>query len=199
MSDVKNLLLCGVGGQGTILASQILAAALIKDGHDVKMSELHGMAQRGGTVTTQVRYGEKVYAPVIGQGSADILVAFEKMEGMRYLQNLNKETGILVVNDHRIDSSTVMAGLEKYPEHVLEHLKEKAKTYVINATEIAKNLGNPKCMNVVLLGALVKLMGLEHLDWDYALEQIVKPKFIELNTKALEAGMEAVANGHSQF
>lgn len=192
MDDVKNLLLCGVGGQGTILASQILSYALVEAGYDVKMSELHGMSQRGGSVTTQVRYGKKVYAPVIGEGSADILVSFEKMEALRYLENL-KPAGHVVVNNHQIETATTLQSIEEYPENALEVLAQKADTKIVNAGEIAANLGNPKCMNVVLLGTLVKLMKLEDLDWDKAIEHCVKPKFIDLNKAALRAGMEAVA------
>lgn len=195
MSETKNLLLCGVGGQGTILASQILSTALLNAGYDVKMSELHGMSQRGGTVTTQVRYGDKVYAPVIGKGSADIVVSFEKMEALRYLDHL-KLDGHVVVNNHRMETATTLAGVQEYPEHVLERVQALANTHVVNAGEIAESLGNAKCMNVVLLGTLVKLMHLEDLNWDIALEVCVKPKFIELNKKALQAGMDAVSTAH---
>lgn len=191
MCDVKNILLCGVGGQGTILASKILSTCLVDAGYDVKMSEIHGMAQRGGSVTTQVRYGKKVYSPIIGLGSADILVSFEAMEGLRYLDQLKTE-GVVVVNDYKIPSSTILAGLEEYPEDAIEILKAKAKTKVIDAGEIASSLGNPKAMNIVLLGSLVKLMGLESLNWKSAIEKCVKPAFVELNIKALEEGMNAV-------
>lgn len=191
MSETKNLLLCGVGGQGTILASQILTVALLNAGFDVKMSELHGMSQRGGTVTTQVRYGEKVYAPVIGKGAADILVSFEKMEALRYLDNLKKD-GHVVVNNHRMETATTLAGVQEYPENVLDRVQALANTKVVDAGKIAEELGNAKCMNVVLLGTLVKLMHLEDLDWNKALEECVKPKFVELNKKALQAGINAV-------
>ena len=182
MSENKNILLCGVGGQGTILASKILSYALVEAGYDVKMSEIHGMSQRGGSVTTQVRYGKKVYSPIIGQGSADILVSFEAMEAYRYLEILNPK-GFAVVNDFHMEN----------PENIIEKVKEKATTKVLNAAKIAADLGNPKAMNVVLLGALIKIMKLEELDWDAALAACVKPAFLELNKKALAAGMEAVA------
>ena len=174
MSENKNILLCGVGGQGTILASKILSYALVEAGYDVKMSEIHGMSQRGGSVTTQVRYGKKVYSPIIGQGSADILVSFEAMEAYRYLEILNPK-GFAVVNDFHMETATTLSGKEEYP------------------AKIAADLGNPKAMNVVLLGALIKIMKLEELDWDAALAACVKPAFLELNKKALAAGMEAVA------
>ena len=192
MSEVKNILLCGVGGQGTILASKILSYALVEAGYDVKMSEIHGMSQRGGSVTTQVRYGDKVYSPIIGQGSADILVSFEAMEAYRYLETLNPK-GFVVVNDFHMDTATTLSGSEDYPENIIDKAKEKATTKVLDAAKIASDLGNSKAMNVVLLGALVKLMNLESLDWDGALAACVKPAFLELNKKALAAGMEAVA------
>lgn len=191
MKTVKNILLCGVGGQGTILASQILSYALVSGGYDVKMSEIHGMSQRGGSVVTQVRYGEKVYSPIIGQGSADILVSFEEMEALRNLPDLAPD-GKIVVNDYRIETATTASGAESYPAYIMETLKSKADTYVLDAAEIAKSLGNEKCMNVVLLGALVKLMGIDNLDWNSALKACVKPQFVELNAKAFVAGMDVV-------
>ncbi|MBR5474546.1 MAG: indolepyruvate oxidoreductase subunit beta [Lachnospiraceae bacterium] len=191
MEQVKNLVLCGVGGQGTILASKILSTALVDAGYDVKMSEIHGMSQRGGSVTTQVRYGKEVCSPIIGMGSADILVAFEAMEAMRYLDNL-KPDGTVVVNDYNIPTATTLAGSQVYPEGVIEKVKAVANTKVMDAAAIAQELGNPKCMNIVLLGALVKVMGLEALDWKKAVAACVKPAFVEINEKALEAGMKAV-------
>jgi indolepyruvate ferredoxin oxidoreductase beta subunit len=192
MSDVKNILLCGVGGQGTILASKILSYALVSAGYDVKMSEIHGMSQRGGSVVTQVRYGREVFSPIIGKGSADILVSFEAMEALRYLGDLKKD-GSVVVNNYRMPTATTLAGTEDYPQDCLEQLGKLADTRVLDAAKIASDLGNPKSMNVVLLGALVKLMGLEKLDWDAALTACMKPQFVELNKKALAAGMAAVA------
>ncbi|KUO74115.1 MAG: indolepyruvate oxidoreductase subunit beta [Clostridia bacterium BRH_c25] len=191
MSDVKNIMLCGVGGQGTILASKILSTCLVDSGYDVKMSEIHGMAQRGGSVTTQVRYGTKVNAPIIGTGSADILVSFEAMEALRYLNQI-KPDGNVIVNDYKIPSSTILAGSEEYPEDVIEIVKAKAKTTVIDAGKIALSLGNSKVMNIVLLGSLVKLMKLEDLDWKSAIEKCVKPAFVELNIKALNEGINGV-------
>lgn len=192
MSDVKNILLCGVGGQGTILASKILSYALVSAGYDVKMSEIHGMSQRGGSVVTQVRYGREVFSPIIGKGSADILVSFEAMEALRYLVDLKKD-GSVVVNNYRMPTATTLAGTEDYPQDCLEQLGKLADTRVLDAAKIASDLGNSKSMNVVLLGALVKLMGLEKLDWDAALTACMKPQFVELNKKALTAGMAAVA------
>ena len=191
MSEVKNILLCGVGGQGTILASKILSHALVEAGYDVKMSEIHGMSQRGGSVTTQVRYGEKVYSPIIGRGSADILVAFEAMEALRYLGEINPK-GKVVVNDFKMQTATTITGQQEYPEDSVERLKALAETKVLNAARLAEDLGSPRAMNIVLLGALVKMMELQELNWEEAIAACVKPAFVELNKKALEAGMQAV-------
>ena len=150
------------------------------------------MSQRGGSVTTQVRYGKEVCSPIIGRGSADILVSFEAMEALRYLDNL-KPDGTVVVNDYKMPTATTLAGSQVYPDDVIERVKAAANTKVMDAAAIAKELGNPKVMNIVLLGALIKVMGLEDLDWKKALESCVKPAFIEINEKALEAGMKAVA------
>ncbi len=191
MVEIKNIMLCGVGGQGTILASKILSTCLVDAGYDVKMAEIHGMAQRGGSVTTQVRYGKKVYSPIIGNGSADILVSFEAMEALRYLKQL-KPDGHVVENKYMMPTSTTLAGVENYPENVIDIVTSKANTKVIDATKIAEDLGNKKAMNVVLLGSLVKLMGLEDLKWKDAIEKCVKPAFIELNIKALREGIKVV-------
>lgn len=193
MSNVKNVVLCGVGGQGTILASKILSYALIEAGYDVKMSEIHGMSQRGGSVTTQVRYGDKVYSAIIGKGSADVLVAFEKMEALRYLDDVKVEGGVVIINDHAIQSLPTLQGMASYPEDCIDRVKEKASDVrVIKATKIAGELGNEKAANVVLLGATVKALGLGGLNWDAALTACVKPAFLEMNRKAFKAGLEAV-------
>jgi indolepyruvate ferredoxin oxidoreductase beta subunit len=191
MSDVKNILFVGVGGQGTILASKLLSEGLMKYGYDVKMSEVHGMAQRGGSVTTQVRFGEKVYSPLIEKGTADVIVAFEKSEAARYVSYL-KEGGYLVVNDYEIHPVTVLIGKDKYPENVNERLKEAVQnTIIVNAAEIAEGLGNIKAQNVVLLGALIKALKLSNINWDEAIENTVPAKAVELNKKALALGMDA--------
>ena len=188
MSEVKNILLVGVGGQGTILASKILTSGLIKAGYDVKMSEIHGMSQRGGSVSTQVRYGDKVYSPIVGKGSADVIVAFEEMEALRWLDHL-KIGGKMVINDYRIQPVPVNLGVAEYPEGIIDHLKEKCEVLSFKAAEVATELGNPKAMNIVLLGALVKAMGgLDDIDWDAEIEANVKAKFIDLNKKAFHAG-----------
>ncbi len=192
MAETKSILLVGVGGQGTILASNILATGLVEAGYDVKVSEIHGMSQRGGSVSTQIRYGDKVHSPIIGKGQADILVAFEAMEALRYLEFLKPE-GKVVVNAYKIPSAPILMGKADYPEGIIELLKEKAATSVIDAAKIALDLGNAKVMNVVLLGALVKAMALNHIDWEEVIKNTVKKEFIDINIKAFREGMAAVS------
>jgi indolepyruvate ferredoxin oxidoreductase beta subunit len=189
--DVKNVLLVGVGGQGTILASKILSEGLMEAGHDVKMSEIHGMSQRGGNVSTQVRYGRKVYSPIIGKGEADVIVAFEKMEALRWLEYL-KPTGRMVVNDFEIPSAPILMGLALYPKGVLEELSSKASVTVFKAGDMAEKLGNARAMNIALLGALVKAMGISDVDWGAVIRRNVKEAFVELNSRAFEEGFQAV-------
>ena len=191
MSDVKSVLLVGVGGQGTILASKILTMGLIENGYDVKMSEVHGMSQRGGSVSTQVRFGKKVYSPIIGEGTADLLVSFEEMEAARYAKYLKKD-GKIVVNTYRIPSMPILSGSRTYPEHIIESLSEQVPTMSLDATKIATDLGNPKSANVVLLGALIKAIGMTDIDWKAIIAKAVKPKFVEVNQKAFDAGFAAI-------
>lgn len=187
----KNILLVGVGGQGTVLASTILTKGLIQAGYDVKMSEIHGMAQRGGSVSTQVRFGEKVISSVFGAGEADILVSFETMEALRYLDFL-KPDAVAIVNDEELPSALIQAGLAKYPKGILEELSSKVETKVIKAAQIARGLGNEKVMNIVLFGALAKIMDLQAIDWPQVIRETVKPKFIEINLKAFAEGQALV-------
>lgn len=191
MNDVKSILLVGVGGQGTILASKILTQGLIENGYDVKMSEVHGMSQRSGSVSTQVRFGTKVYSPIIGEGTADILVSFEEMEAARYAHFLKKD-GKAVVNTYRIPSMPILTGTRDYPDDIIGILRQRVSTMALDATGIAEKVGNPKSANVVLLGALVKAMGLTDIDWDPIIAKTVKPAFIDVNRKAFAAGMTAV-------
>ncbi|EYE89467.1 indolepyruvate oxidoreductase [Fervidicella metallireducens AeB] len=185
----KSILFVGVGGQGIILASKILTEGLVKFGYDVKMSEVHGMAQRGGSVTTQVRFGEKVYSPLIGYGEADVLVAFEKVEAARWTNYL-KEGGTMVINDYEIYSLPVLIGKEEYPQDVIEKISDKIEhVKVFKAAEIAESLGNIKVQNIVLLGALIKALGLENLDWASVIKDVLPEKMHEINIKAIEAGM----------
>ncbi|MDR1292461.1 MAG: indolepyruvate oxidoreductase subunit beta [Clostridiales Family XIII bacterium] len=188
-SEVKNILLVGVGGQGTILASKILSEALVSAGYDVKMSEVHGMSQRGGNVSTQIRYGGKVYSPIIGVGETDVIVAFEKMEALRWIGYL-KPDGRIVVNDFEIPSAPILMGDAPYPEGIIEALGAVADVLVVKAAEIAEALGNARVMNIVLLGALVKALGVEDVDWQSNINANVKAGFEEINYKAFKAGYD---------
>lgn len=193
MSKITNIILAGVGGQGTILASKILAAGVMSKGLDVKMSEVHGMAQRGGSVTTQVRFGDTVYSPIIGKGQADILVSFEEMETGRWLEFV-KPDGLVVINKYRIPSAPILTGDVDYPEGILDEIKGKIKnTQIVEAARMAEEeVGNAKTMNVIMMGALAKGMGLEGVDWDTVLETTIKEKFVEINKKAFKLGFDAV-------
>ena len=190
--EIKNILLIGVGGQGTILTSKILAKAIMEKGLDVKMSEIHGMSQRGGTVTTQIRYGKKVSSPVIEEGCADIIVSFEKCEALRCLSSL-KKGGALIVNNYELQPVTVAIGAAEYPKDIIAEYKNKVEnTYVIDAFGIAESLGNAKCMNIVLLGALAKRLGLDGTDWERLIREEVPRKAEELNISAFKRGFEMV-------
>lgn len=191
MGEIKNILLVGVGGQGTILASKILSAALVDAGYDVKMSEVHGMAQRGGDVTTQIRYGERVYSPIIGKGEADVMVCFEKMEALRWIE-YTKPSAKVVINDYEIPSAPILVGKAEYPQGIIEEIGKQFDVSVVKAADIARQLGNAKAMNIVLLGSLVKALGLVDMDWDAIISGNVKKGFEELNIRAFHAGMDAV-------
>lgn len=191
--ETKNIVLIGVGGQGTILAAKILITGLMEAGYDVKMSEIHGMSQRGGSVSSLVRYGEKVESPVIEVGTADIVVAFEKMEALRAIDYL-KADGKIILNDSEIYPLSVIIGTNPYPAGILEELRSKVETVrAMKAGEMAENMGNIKAMNVILLGSLIKLMGLTDIDWQAIIAKLIKPQFLELNLGALQAGMDAVS------
>ena len=187
--ETKSVLLVGVGGQGTILASKVLTTGLIAAGYDVKMSEVHGMSQRGGTVTTQVRFGSKVWSPLIGEGEADVLVSFETMEAMRCLPFL-KPGGKVVVNTYEMPSLPVLSGECEYPDGIIDELKKRADTLALDAVKVASDLGMPRGMNVVLLGALIAALGVDDVDWAEALKSCVKRQFFEPNLKCLEAGLK---------
>ena len=186
-----NIMIVGVGGQGTLLASRILGKVAIKEGYDVKVSEVHGMSQRGGSVSTQVRWGEKVYSPLIGDGGADYMVAFEKMEAVRYADYL-KPDGIAVINDFEIESSTTAAGMCEYPKGGIEAMKSRFNCYTLNAAKIAEDMGNPKCMNIVLFGSMVKVLGTDGIDWEAVIADTVPEKFRDMNIRAYRAGYGAV-------
>ena len=194
MSDkrTKNILLVGVGGQGTILASKLLTLGLMEEGYDVKMSEIHGMSQRGGSVSSQVRYGDKVWSPVIEKGSADMIVSFEKMEALRWLEYLKKD-GKVVVNDHEMMPMPVIMGKADYAADIIDEIKKACHDVtVVNATEEAVKLGNGKVMNIILLGTIIKAMKLDNIDWDRIVRENVKPAFVEDNLKAIKVGMDLV-------
>lgn len=191
MTDSKNILLVGVGGQGIILVSKILTNGLIQAGYDVKMSEVHGMAQRGGSVSTQVRFGKKVYSPIVNLGKADIIVSFEIMETLRWLEYI-EPNGKVLVNEYKIPSAPILAGKADYPDKVLEVIQEKVCMSSLKAAEIANEIGNIKTMNIVMLGALAKSMNLMNVDWELAIKESVKPKFVDINIKAFEAGMKSI-------
>lgn len=188
--EKKSALLVGVGGQGAILTAKVLVNGLMKAGFDVKMSEVHGMSQRGGSVSTQVHWGEKVYSPVIGQGAADIVVAFEKMEAVRYADYL-KPDGVAVINDYEIVSSTIATGAAEYPAGCLEAMQENFKCYTLNAAKIAEDLGSAKCMNIVLFGAMTAALKMDDIDWEAIIAETVPAKFKELNMNAYRAGRAA--------
>ena len=188
--EKKSALLVGVGGQGAILTAKVLVNGLMKAGFDVKMSEVHGMSQRGGSVSTQVHWGEKVYSPVIGQGAADIIVAFEKMEAVRYADYL-KPNGVAVINDYEIVSSTIATGAAEYPAGCLEAMQENFACYTLNAAKIAEDLGSAKCMNIVLFGAMTAALKMDDIDWEAVIAETVPAKFKELNLNAYRAGRAA--------
>ncbi len=185
----RSIKLVGVGGQGTILAAKVLCDALINAGYDVKMSEIHGMSQRGGSVSSEIRFGDEVYSPVIEKGKADVLIAFELMEAERALDYLSKD-GLLIVNNHKINSMVTLNGKVPYPEGIVEDLKSKVNTVVVNASDEAIALGNAKVMNIMMLGALVNADDLHTLDIEQSIENTVKEKFISLNKQAFQKGKE---------
>lgn len=190
MTDLK-IMIVGVGGQGTLLASRVLGNLALKIDTDVKVSEIHGMSQRGGSVVTYVIFGEKVYSPLIEKGEADLILAFEKLEALRWMDFL-KTGGRLIVNDQRIDPMPVITGKAKYPDSIIQRLKERApQTIAIDAMRLAKECGNIKATNVVLLGLAARTMSINKSVWLEALGEVVPPKTLEVNLKAFEAGYAA--------
>ena len=191
MSDtVKNILIVGVGGQGILLASKLMGKVFTDQGFDVKVSEVHGMSQRGGSVVTYVRYGDKVYSSVIEKGEADIILAFEQLEAARWLPFL-KPGGVLIASTQRIDPMPVIMGAASYPENILPAIREKGVRVVeVDALEKAMEAGSPKATNVVLLGVAARQMGLDKELWLDALRVTVPPKTIAVNEKAFAMGYE---------
>ena len=184
-----NIMIVGVGGQGTLLTSRIIGKTALSAGYDVKISEVHGMAQRGGSVVTYVRYGEKVNVPTVEEGCVDVLLAFEKLEALRYAHYLKKD-GILIVNNREIEPMTVVIGAAEYPENILEKLQKDHTIYVINGEKIALGLGNAKVLNSVVLGLAAKYMEFSKEVWLNELQKTVPKKTVELNTKAFLLGYE---------
>jgi indolepyruvate ferredoxin oxidoreductase beta subunit len=183
-----NIMIVGVGGQGTLLASRVLGNVAMKMDYDVKVSEVHGMAQRGGSVVTYVKMGKKVYSPIIEKGEADIIIAFEKLEALRWIDYL-KQDGTLILNDQRIDPMPVITGKAKYPESIVEKLKDNYKSVIsIDALRMAKECGNIKAVNTVLLGILAKSTSIGKEIWLDSLKENVPAKAIDVNLKAFEAG-----------
>ena len=189
MSKIINVLLVGVGGQGTILASKILTHAAIAQGYEVKMSEIHGMAQRGGSVVTQVRMGKDVYSPVIEPGEADYIIAFEQLEAYRWAHFL-KEDGVLIVNSQKIAPLPVLIGTATYPENILVDLKDRVGRFIeLDGLKLASDAGNAKATNVVLMGVLSKYMEFPEDSWKEALVARIPAKLLELNEKAFALGV----------
>lgn len=190
MNNTTNIMIVGVGGQGTLLASRILGNAVIRMGYDVKVSEVHGMSQRGGSVVTYIKYGDKVYSPIVDDGEADIVLAFELLEAYRALPALKKGAR-LIVNDQRINPMPVITGVAQYPENILEKLSEKADTTVVNALDLAMKAGSFKAVNVVLIGVMAKSTNIPYEVWIETIRDTVPQKFLDINIKAFELGYNA--------
>jgi indolepyruvate ferredoxin oxidoreductase, beta subunit len=187
-SKVTNIRLAGVGGQGIIVASEVLCDALLASGYDVKKSEVHGMAQRGGTVNSDVRFGEKVYSPTIAQGEVDVLLAFEHMESLRYMPSL-KPGGVVIANEQQIMPSSVTCGKAQYPRGINECLDEQAGTIIsLNALEMANEAGSPRSANVCLLGVLSRFLDIDEAIWRTVITERFAKKVLEANLRAFEMG-----------
>lgn len=190
MSNVKSIMFVGVGGQGTLLASKLFGYVLLKHGFDVKVSEVHGMSQRGGSVVTYVRYGDKVFSPMVPMGGADIIVAFEQLEALRWISNL-KLDGEIIINTQKIMPMPVVTGAAKYPENIIEDIKAKgAKVLAVDALELATKAGNKKAVNVVLIGVMAKKLGLDKQDFFEAIDELVAPKIRDMNKTAFSLGFD---------
>ena len=191
MSQTKSVMIVGVGGQGTLLASRILGSAMLQKGYDVKVGEVHGMSQRGGSVVTYVRFGEKVFSPVIDQGEADVLLAFEQLEAARALPYL-KSGGTAVVNTQKIDPMPVVTGQAAYPQGLLAAMEEKgAKVLAVDALKLSEEAGSQKAVNVVLIGAMARHLDPDEELWLEAVRACVPEKFYALNEKAFRLGFGA--------
>lgn len=183
-----NIMIVGVGGQGSLLASKLLGNLLVDEGYDVKVSEVHGMSQRGGSVVTYVRFGEKVYSPIVDKGEADFIVAFEKIEAARYAEYLKKD-GKIIVNTQEIEPMPVITGAASYPTDALEKLSSLGLSIdALDALTPAGEAGSAKATNIVLMGRLSKYMSISEEKWIAAIEKSVAPKFVELNLRAFALG-----------
>lgn len=188
---VKSIMIVGVGGQGSLLASKLLGHLLLSEGYDVKVSEVHGMSQRGGSVVTYVRFGEKVYSPIIDKGQADVIVSFEKLEAARYVEYLKKD-GTIVTNVQEIDPMPVITGAMQYPENLIEKMQEKGiKVDAMDCLSLATEAGSAKAVNIVLMGRLSKYFDIPVERWQKAIDACVPEKFRELNQKAFLLGLNA--------
>ena len=186
--DTKNIIIVGVGGQGSLLASKILGHLLTSEGYDVKVSEVHGMSQRGGSVITYVRFGDKVYSPIVDKGQADFIVSFEILETARSLDYL-KAGGQIVTNTQQIDPMPVITGAATYPENLVEKIRDKGvKIDAMDCLSLAKEAGSPKAVNIVLLGRLSHYFDIPESSWLNSLQTNVPAKFLELNKKAFALG-----------
>ena len=188
---VKNIMIVGVGGQGTLLASKLLGHLLLGQGYDVKVSEVHGMSQRGGSVVTYVRYGDRVYSPVIDEGEADLIVSFEQLEAARWLGFL-KPGGVIVTNTQKTDPMPVITGATSYPERLIEKMREKgAQVDAVDALPLAEQAGTSKAVNLVLMGRLSRYFEFDDAVWQEAIEACVPAKFLEMNRKAFALGKQS--------
>ncbi|MDE6019971.1 MAG: indolepyruvate oxidoreductase subunit beta [Ruminococcus sp.] len=184
---LKNIMIVGVGGQGTLLASRILGNAVINAGFDVKVSEVHGMSQRGGSVVTYVKYGEEVHSPIIDKGSADIILAFEELEAYRALPYL-KKGGRMIVNTQQINPMPVIIGAAEYPDNICEKLQRVCDITTVDAAALAKEAGSIKAVNVVLIGVMAASTDIPYEEWIETIRSTVPPKFVELNIRAFDLG-----------
>ena len=192
-NHTTNVLVAGVGGQGVILASDIMCEVFMEAGYDVKKSEVHGMAMRGGIVTSHFRFGKKVYSPLIKEGEVDILFAFEQLEGLRWINHL-KADGKIVMNDHKVNPPIVNLGEMEYPKGIPEKLRSKFKEfYLVKGTEIALQMGDARAANVVLLGAISKFFDVKEDIWLTTILNHLPPKVHELNKKAFNAGKDQIS------
>jgi indolepyruvate ferredoxin oxidoreductase beta subunit len=190
--STKNIMIVGVGGQGTLLASKLLGHVLLQQGYDVKVSEVHGMSQRGGSVVTYVRFGEKVYSPVIDKGEADVIISFEKLEAMRWIEFLKKD-GRIITNTQEVDPMPVITGAAQYPENIVEKMEAAgAKVDAKDFLAIANEAGSAKAVNIALMGRLSTYFPeIPDEVWQNAIDALVPAKFLELNKKAFELGRSA--------